>query len=133
MNKTALCCLLSMITFLLSCEYRPFETRLEIKNPAKAHTFKFYIDPKRHPSYYFSQIHGELDGNAQIRRYDKYKPTGPNDILTTYEISCYDLEKGKVFIGDTSDYYGGEVIIKYTPNGAKKGRLFIDIRVPDFP
>ena len=71
-----------------------------------------------------------MDGYAQIRRYDKYKPMSPNDTLTTYEISCYDLGKGKVAIGDTSDFYGGEVIIKYRPNGAKKGRLFIDIRVP---
>lgn len=133
-SKTALCCILSMMTFLLSgCEYRPrpkLETRLEIKNPAKAHTFKFYIDPKGLTTHYYSRIHGELDGNAEIRRYADCGGYKNCDPLIGSLYSIHELPKGKVYVGDSSEYLGGTVIIRYKPKGATKGRLFIDIRVP---
>lgn len=107
--------------------------RLEIKNPAKAHTFKFYVDPGEYPLYYYSQIHGELDGNAEIRRYENcqsYHSKEECNPLIGNVISKRELPKGRFFVGDSSEYLGGGVIIRYKPKGATKGRLFIDIHVP---
>ena len=91
------------MTFLLSgCEIRPkVRMRLEIKNPAKAHTFKFYVDPGMSPLYYYSHIHGELDGDAEIKRYEDcqfYQSKDCNPLIGN-KISERELPKGKVFVG----------------------------------
>lgn len=106
--------------------------RLEIKNPGKSHTFTFFIDPKKYPQAYVSLIQGELDGPAYFKRYDgcDYYPKERCNPKIGYLVCSKKFSKGIVRIQDVSDYYGGKIILRYTPNGVTKGHLFIDIKIP---
>jgi hypothetical protein len=104
--------------------------RLEIKNPSKPHTFRFFVDPNRYPQGYISLIHGELDGPAQFNRYDgcDYYPKENCNPKLGYLVSSKKFSKG--IVQDISEYYGGKIILRYTPKGVTKGHLYIDVKIP---
>lgn len=106
--------------------------RLEIKNPSKPHTFRFFVDPNRYPQGYISLIHGELDGPAQFNRYDgcDYYPKENCNPKLGYLVSSKKFSKGIVQVQDISEYYGGKIILRYTPKGVTKGHLYIDVKIP---
>ena len=106
--------------------------RLEIKDPSRPHTFTFFVDTRKYPQAYTGLIHGELDGPAYFKRYDgcEYYPKESCNPQMGHLVSSKKFSKGVVRIQDVSEYYGGKIILRYTPNGVTKGHLFIDVKIP---
>lgn len=106
----------------------------EINDVSKEQAFRVYIYKEHDSSYYFSKISGDLDGEATISRayscsYSKFKNC--NFAIGSIQFT-HQLKKGKVMIGDSTDFYGGDLILRYKPITAKKGSLKIQIQIPSF-
>ncbi|WP_333659503.1 hypothetical protein [Flavobacterium sp.] len=120
-------------SFLFGKSRKPLvNMRLEIKDPSKPHTFRFFVDPNRYPQAYTSLIHGELDGFAELNRYDgcEYYPKENCNPRLGHLVTSKKLLKRTIHIEDVSEYYGGNIILKYTPHTATKGYLYINIKIP---
>lgn len=106
--------------------------RLEIKDPSKPHTFRFFVDPSKSPLSYTNLIHGQINGTAQFKRYDgcEYYPKSSCNPSTGALVSSLNLSKGNVFTREGSDYYGGKIILRYIPHGVTQGYLYIDVKIP---